>query len=225
MTRRYITIKEVAEYLGVRRDEEHVDRPRGGAWRRRLIQHGFGRAVAALAMTGLMLLFGDVGVAMADVPIGPGPTNYTEQPQPPPGTCHYRTAADGETLPDPNCTPGAISPKVTPDTLDTTICKTGYTKSIRRPASITKIEKRENAAAYGYTESLRDVEYDHLVPLELGGDPNDPRNLWIEPGASPNPKDGVESRLHELVCEGRVPLAAAQEAIATDWTTALDTLR
>jgi hypothetical protein len=181
--------------------------------------------LTALAMTGLMLLFGDVGFAMADVPIGPGPTNYTEQPQPAPGTCHYRTAANGETLPDPNCTPGAISPKVTPDTLDTTICKTGYTKSIRPPASITEIEKRENAAAYGYTGSLKDVEYDHLVPLELGGDPNDPRNLWIEPGASPNPKDGVESRLHELVCEGTVPLAAAQEAIATDWTTALDTLR
>ena len=70
--------------------------------------------------------------------------------------------------------------------------------------------------------SRRDTEYDHLVPLELGGDPNDPRNLWIEPGASPNPKDGVESRLHELVCEGRVPLAAAQEAITTDWTTALE---
>jgi hypothetical protein len=61
----------------------------------------------------------------------------------------------------------------------------------------------------------RDTEYDHLVPLELGRNPNDPRNRWIEPGASPNPKDGVESRLHELVCEGRVPLAAAQEAIAT----------
>ena len=156
--------------------------------------------------------------------VGPGPTNYTEQPQPPAGTCHYRTAANGETLPDPNCTPGAISPKVTQDTLDTTICKTGYTKSIRPSASITKIEKRENAMAYGYTGSLKDVEYDHLVPLEVGGDPNDPRNLWIEPGASPNPKDGVESRLHQLVCERRVPLAAAQEAIATDWTTALDTV-
>jgi hypothetical protein len=128
----------------------------------------------ALVMTGLMLLCGDVGVAMADVPIGPGPTNYTEQPQPPPGTCHYRTAANGETLPDPNCTPGAISPKVTPDTLVTTICRTGYTKSIRPPEAISEIEKHENAAAYGYSGSLRDVEYDHLVPLELGGDPNDP---------------------------------------------------
>ena len=179
----------------------------------------------ALAITGLMLLFGDVGVAAADVPIGPGPTNYTEQPQPAPGACHYRTAANGQTLPDPNCTPGAISPKVTQDTLVTTICRTGYTKSIRPPASITEIEKHENAAAYGYSGSLKDVEYDHLVPLESGGDPNDPRNLWIEPGASPNPKDGVESRLHELVCEGTVPLAAAQEAIATDWTTALETVR
>jgi hypothetical protein len=129
-----------------------------------------------------------------------------------------------ETAPDPN-TPGAISPKVTQDTLATTICRTGYTKSIRPPASITEIEKRENAAAYGYTGSLKDVEYDHLVPLEVGGDPNDPRNLRIEPGASPNQKDGVESRLHELVCEGRVPLAAAQQAIATDWTTTIDNVR
>ena len=152
--------------------------------------------------------------------VGPGPTSYTVQPQPAPGACHYRTAATGQILPDPNCTPGAISPKVTPDTLDTTICRTGYTKSNRPPASITEIEKRENAAASGYTGWLKDVEYDHLVPLERGGDPNDPRNQRIEPGASPNPKDGVESRLHELVCEGTVPLAAAQEAIATDWTTA-----
>jgi len=165
------------------------------------------------------------GTAAADVVVGPGPTNYTVQPQPAPDTCGYRSAADGQILPDPACTPGAISPKVTPGTLDNTICRTGYTKSIRPPAAITEAEKRENAAAYGYTGSLRDAEYDHLVPLELGGDPNDPRNLWIEPGASPNAKDGVESRLHQLVCEGRVPLGLAQQAIATDWTTALDALR
>jgi hypothetical protein len=181
--------------------------------------------LSTLAVTGLVAVSGDAGEAAADVAVGPGPTNYTVQPQPAPGACRYRTAANGQTLPDPNCTPGAISPKVTQDTLATTICRTGYTKSIRPPASITEIEKRENAAAYGYTGSLKDVEYDHLVPLEVGGDPNDPRNLWIEPGASPNPKDGVESRLHELVCEGRVPLAAAQDAIATDWTTALDNVR
>ena len=65
-------------------------------------------------------------------------------------------------------------------------------------------------------------EYDHLIPLELGGDPNDARNLWVEPGASPNPKDGIEHKLHQRVCAGTVSLAAAQQAIATDWTTALN---
>jgi hypothetical protein len=113
--------------------------------------------VAALTVAGLALLIGAVGTAAADVPVGPGPTNYTEQPQPPPGTCHWRTAGNGEILPDPTCTPGAMSPKVTQDTLATTICRAGYTKSIRPPASITEIEKRENAAAYGCTGSLKEV--------------------------------------------------------------------
>ena len=143
------------------------------------------------------------------------------QPESAPGACHYRTAADGQVLPDPACTPGATNPKVTQDTLDTTICRSGYTKSIRPPRSITAAEKEASAAAYGYTGALSQTEYDHLVPLEVGGDPNDPRNLWVEPGASPNPKDDVESRLNRLVCARKVPLVAAQEAIASDWTTAL----
>ena len=66
-----------------------------------------------LTVTVLINVLGDVGEAAADVVVGPGPTNYTVQTQPEPGTCHYRTAANGQTLPDPNCTPGAISPKVT----------------------------------------------------------------------------------------------------------------
>ena len=72
-------------------------------------------------------------------------------------------------------------------------------------------------AAYGDTGSARDYEYDHLVSLELGGAVNDPRNLWPEPCGSPNPKDSVEDRLHRLVCDGQMSLAAAQHIIATDW--------
>jgi hypothetical protein len=73
-------------------------------------------------------------------------------------------------------------------------------------------------AAYGATGPLSAYEYDHFVPLELGGAVNDPRNLWPEPGASPNPKDTVESNLGSAVCAGRISLAAAQRAIVTDWT-------
>jgi len=35
-------------------------------------------------------------------------------PIPAAGTCHVRTAADGEPLPDPACTPGAIDSAVRP---------------------------------------------------------------------------------------------------------------
>ncbi|GAA1500877.1 hypothetical protein GCM10009760_63120 [Kitasatospora kazusensis] len=94
--------------------------------------------------------------------------------------------------------------------------------------NITGKEKAANAASYGYTGPMGDAEYDHLISLQLGGDPNDPRNLWVEPpspdhvpGKGPNnPKDAVETHLHTAICKNQVTLAAAQQAIATDWTTA-----
>ena len=72
-------------------------------------------------------------------------------------------------------------------------------------------------AAYGDTGPMGAYEYDHLVPLELGGATNDPRNLWPEPGASPNHKDVVEGELRSRVCGGQMSLRAAQHAIAVDW--------
>jgi hypothetical protein len=71
--------------------------------------------------------------------------------------------------------------------------------------------------AYGDTGPAGAYEYDHLVALELGGAVNDPRNLWPEPGASPNRKDAVEDELHRMVCDGGMQLAAAQRIIATGW--------
>jgi hypothetical protein len=135
-----------------------------------------------------------------------------------PGKCHARTAAGGEPLPDPACTPGAIDPAVTQANIATTICRSGYTGRIRPPASDTGRWKIRTYVFYGLDTGTRG-EYDHLVPLELGGS-NATSNLWIEPGSIPNPKDKVENRLRNEVCAGEITLAAAQRAIATDWTTA-----
>ncbi len=158
------------------------------------------------------------------IPVGAGPQpRYTVQPQPAAGTCHYRYEGV-YALPDPACTPGATNPKVTQATLGRTICrKGGYTSSIRPPADITRREKAANARSYGYTGSLVTGEYDHLISLQLGGDPNDPRNLWVEPNdnrratTTNNRKDSVESAAHAAVCSGRMSLAEVQQAIATDW--------
>jgi hypothetical protein len=168
--------------------------------------------------------------APAAIVTGPGPKpSYDVQPQPAAGSCHFRYTADKQPLPDPNCTPGAISPAVNQGNINDTICKPGgYTSTIRPPANITGKEKAENAKSYGYNGPMGDAEYDHLISLQLGGDPNDPRNLWVQPpspghvpGKGPNnPKDSVETHLHTAICKGQVTLAAAQSAIATDWTTA-----
>lgn len=93
----------------------------------------------------------------------------------------------------------------------------GYSESVRPPERITAKEKLASMAAYGDSEAPSGFEYDHLVSLELGGAANDPRNLWPEPGASPNPKDSVENALHRLVCAGQMSLAQAQKIIATGW--------
>lgn len=124
-------------------------------------------------------------------------------------------------LPDSNCTPGAIDPNVTQDNIFQTICSKGYTKTVRPNVSYTNNLKKQQIVEYGYSDTnLHDYEEDHLISLELGGSPSDPKNLWPEPGASPNPKDKIENLCNEKVCNGQITLSEAQKEIATNWTTA-----
>jgi hypothetical protein len=143
-------------------------------------------------------------------------SNHVVQTQPAPGTCHARGSGKFSE-PDPKCTPGALNPAVTQQTIHRTICVSGWTETVRPPESVTEREKARSMAAYGDSGSMHAYEYDHLVSLELGGATNDARNLWPEPGASPNPKDSVENALHRQVCDGQMSLAHAQHVIATDW--------
>jgi len=94
------------------------------------------------------------------------------QAQPAPGSCH----AIGSGLysrPDPRCTPGALSAAVTHANIDQTICRPGWTDTVWPPASVIEAEKAASMAAYGDPAPMRDYEYDHFVPLELGGVVND----------------------------------------------------
>jgi hypothetical protein len=133
-----------------------------------------------------------------------------------PSPCHARGHGDFS-QPDRHCTPGVIDNAVTQANISRTICRAGYTKKVRPPSSVTEPEKLAAMKAYGDTGSPHEFEYDHLISLELGGAPNDLRNLWPEPGGSPNPKDRLENRLHKLVCNGTLTLSAAQRQISTDW--------
>jgi len=122
-----------------------------------------------------------------------------------------------DTLPDPKCTPWAIDPAVTQDNIDSTSCISGYTKTVRPPVSVTEPLKLESMKSYGFTDSPSNYEFDHLIPLELGGAPDDMKNLWPEPHSSSFIKDGVENYLHDQVCSGNMDLKTAQNEIATNW--------
>lgn len=148
------------------------------------------------------------------------PAGVTSGSVPAAGTCHLGNH-DGQPLPDRGCTPGAINPDVRQDNITSTVCKSGWTKTVRPPVSVTSKLKKQIDQAYGLPTSTQG-ELDHLISLELGGAPSDPRNLWVEVGPIPNPKDKVENQLNSAVCGGLITLDTAQQAIAVDWTTAID---
>jgi hypothetical protein len=123
--------------------------------------------------------------------------------------------------PDPRLTPGLINPEIRQENIDETICSAGWTTSSIRPTTAyTQRLKRLQLQLQQVSGNLHEFEEDHLISLELGGHPTDPRNLWPEryaprPGA--REKDVVENYLHREVCKGRISLADAQNEIASDW--------
>ncbi len=156
------------------------------------------------------------------------PPSKNIQPVPPQNQAVATTAAElpgaqchmNGQLHDANCTPGVINPDVNQANINQTICVKGYTKTIRPTATYTNQLKQQQMQAYGFTDSITMHEEDHLISLELGGSPSDPKNLWPEPGASPNPKDKIENFLHTAICAGKIQLQDAQIRISKDWTTA-----
>jgi hypothetical protein len=107
-------------------------------------------------------------------------------------------------------TPGVLNPAVTQASIRATICRHGWTSTIRPPVSYTNDRKRTGLRAYGLRGSLSGYQEDHLISLELGGHPTDPRNLWPEPYPRAADVDRIENELNSKVCGGRLSLADAQ---------------
>ena len=170
-----------------------------------------------------------------------------------------------EIYPDSTMTPGAANPEVTQHNIQDTICSRQWsTKQIRPPSEYTTKLKRKQLRRYGdtvhqtraklinpntgkvdttrcvaHSDNMACYEEDHLISLENGGDPMDPRNLFPEAynthvggvimGA--HQKDVVESFIHDEICYDiphskrnsyipattSVTLKRGQEILAWDW--------
>jgi hypothetical protein len=108
-------------------------------------------------------------------------------------------------------TPGALNTDVTQATVEETVCKAGWTRTVRPPTDYTNELKRTQMQEYGRAGDLADYQEDHLISLELGGHPTDPRNLWPEPYPRAADVDREENRLNDAVCSGDLSLTEAQQ--------------
>jgi hypothetical protein len=113
-------------------------------------------------------------------------------------------------LANPTRTPGVLNAEVTQATIRATICTHGWTATVRPPTSYTAELKMRQMAEYGEVGSPTAYQEDHLISLELGGDPTDPRNLWPEPYPRASQVDRIENELNAQVCAGSLSLAEAQ---------------
>lgn len=128
-------------------------------------------------------------------------------------------------LPDEQRTPGSYDPAITQDNIATTICNPKFISARTPPPSWTAAMTRRLAAVLYPDQNPDNLALDQLVPIGLGGAPQDQRNLWLQSWAgeaNSEKKNGLETLLNRMVCGGQLKLAAAQQAVAVNW---IDTYR
>ena len=137
--------------------------------------------------------------------------------------CGASTYSESSGLPNLKLTPGAINPAVTQATIRSTVCVVGWTATVRPPVAYTNQLKYDQLHS-GYNLdgdlNMKHYEEDHIVPLEVGGNPSSTLNLFPEPrnikfGAYF--KDQLENRIHQLVCSSQLSLHLAQRVFLVNW--------
>lgn len=128
-----------------------------------------------------------------------------------------------EAYPDFQLNPGKLSDL---DPNKTCLDPNWRTSSIRPPVNYTNALKKQDIALYHYTDTnMADYELDHIVSLEVCGDPKDPKNLWPEPynltwngkDVGARIKDKVENLMAKMVKAGQISVQEAANNLRFDW--------
>lgn len=150
--------------------------------------------------------FGDAAPAAASVaPPAAAPKPAAPTPAP-------VTASADRAHPDWAYTPGKLCTTSDPD-----FKEYRYAENIPYcNRHVTKDMKQQIGAHYGIAESdWRSYEFDHLIPLSLGGNSH-VENLWPEPNADnqgPSGKDQLELQLYLQIRDGKITQAEAVKQI------------
>ncbi len=136
----------------------------------------------------------------------------------------FATAASGAEesyLPNNAATPGVVNHKVKAGTIKQTICRPSWVKSAQPSARTLASQKSRlvKHARYG-ADVAKNFDVDHRIPIEVGGDARDPKNLWLQPlniQWNALVKNKLETYVQTEVCAGRMKLADGQAIFQRDW--------
>lgn len=202
-----------------------------------------GRRAALLAAAAILLfLAGCVSGPRATVAPPPPAVSAEASTAPRAGILPNVRKGPPALYPDPARTPGLTNPDITQANIAANICsKTWSTDTVRPPSSLTTKLKKQQMLDLHLAGTASDYEEDHLISLEVGGNPRDPRNLWPEPwhqlvagiDLGARAKDKVENYVHDEVCfnvpnhkvssdkahpaTAPVTLARGQQILSSDW--------
>lgn len=134
----------------------------------------------------------------------------------PPAAYSLAAAIDPAAIPDRRLTPGATRKVSVAD-----VCRERHEEVVR---VLPEAEQQKIYHEYGIANPrASEYEIDFLIAPGLGGT-DDVHNLWPEPNKTvlwnAHVKDELEEQLHQMVCNGKLDLATAQQDIANDWVVA-----
>ena len=108
-----------------------------------------------------------------------------------------------------------INRAVTQATIAATICKPGWTKAVRPPFRVTEQIRRDKLRAAGWTEADNDrFELDYIIPLSLGGAPDDEQRDADDHERGDEAEDGSEHGGHGAPEPTRRPRAPSSRSSA-----------
>lgn len=114
-----------------------------------------------------------------------------------------------------------LNPDVTPDTLGQTICRPGYSDTVRPSTSYTNPIKFRLMEQSGITrEDAKAWALDHRLAIGLGGHPRALDNLQLLTRTENSRKSRIEAKMICYVCTGALPLHQAQAEVLEDWRAA-----
>jgi len=132
--------------------------------------------------------------------------------------CRWRRYRDGAIGPDPDCDPGELDVGVVGHT-GQTVCSPAWVAAASElqppPATLERL-----LIEYQLPGSPASYVVARVVPVEAGGSPISPRNLY------PLPLDGyggqhtrmmVADQLHDEICSHKITVAQAANTLEGDW--------